>query len=174
MSIVNAASRSGPNPAAHARRNSSRVTRSSWRTAAHTNSRNHVPTVDAARAPSNNAAPAPARNTATSSMQSPPANADPTTVNAFAPAFAEPCPRSVTYRSTSSPTPSFCANSAATASPPLGTNASSSKLNDTRTRAAATVGRGRITPVSGPRGEVHMYMGRTVPRKASYCLVGFG
>lgn len=98
------------------------------------NSRSHVPTVDGARTPSNSAGAAPARSTSVSSMQSPPASAAPTTVNAFEPEFPAPCPDNVTWASTSSATPNFWASTPATASPPLGSKWFSSKLTDTRAR----------------------------------------
>jgi hypothetical protein len=50
--------------------------------------RSHDPTVDGALVSSNIFAEAPARSTAVSSMLSPPASIDPTTVSAFAPLFA--------------------------------------------------------------------------------------
>ena len=81
----------GPAPADQARANSSRLTRSSWRTWPHRKLRRNVPRVDGTlttqpRAP----AVPPVRNTSASSMQSPPASADATRVSILSPGFARP------------------------------------------------------------------------------------
>jgi hypothetical protein len=134
-STVNGPPRStGPAPAAHSRASSSLETASSSRTLDHLWARSHDPTVDGALVSSNNTPAAPARNRAVSSMLSPPASIDPITVNAFALLFA-PSAASRSRRSTRSPSPIRCANTAAGSSPAFGTRFASLKLTDTRLKS---------------------------------------
>ncbi len=81
----------GPAPAAQARASSSRLTRSSWRTWPHRKLRRKVPRVDGALTvqPIAPAVP-PVRNTSASSMQSPPASAEATSVIILSPPLAWP------------------------------------------------------------------------------------
>ena len=87
--MVNGAS-PGPAPAAQARASSSRLTRSSWRTC-HRKLRRNVPRVDGALTtqPRTRAVP-PVRNASASSMQSPPARAEATSVITLSPVLARP------------------------------------------------------------------------------------
>ena len=80
-----------PAPAAQALACNSRLTRFSWRTWPHRKLRRKVPRVDGAL-PTQPRAPAvlPVRNTSASSMQSPPASADATSVIILSPGFARP------------------------------------------------------------------------------------
>ena len=89
-SIVNGAS-PGPAPACHARASNSRLTRSSWRTWPQRKLRRKMPRVDGALTtlPRAQAAP-PARNASASSMQSPPASAEATSVIILSPGLARP------------------------------------------------------------------------------------
>ena len=89
-SMVNGAS-PGPAPACQARASNSRLTRSSWRTWPHLKLRRKVPRVEGALTtqPRAQAVP-PVRNTSASSMQSPPASAEATSVSILSPAFARP------------------------------------------------------------------------------------
>ena len=89
-SMVNGPS-PGPAPAAQARASSSRLTRSSWRTWPHRKLRRKVPKVDGALTmhPSTEEV-RPARSASASSMQSPPASAEATSVRSLSPAFARP------------------------------------------------------------------------------------
>ena len=82
----------GPAPACHARfASNSRLTRSSWRTWPHRKLRRKVPRVDGAlTVPPRVRAVPPVRNTSASSMQSPPASAEATSVIILSPAFARP------------------------------------------------------------------------------------
>ena len=93
----------GPAPAFQAMASNSRLTRSSWRTCPHRKLRRKVPRVEGALTtlPRVQAVP-PVRNTSASSMQSPPASADATSVIILSPVLARPGarPRSK-YRSTS-------------------------------------------------------------------------
>ena len=126
--MVNGAS-SGPAPAAQARASNSRLTRSSWRTWPHRKLRRKVPRVDGALTvqPSAPAVP-PARNTSASSMQSPPASADATSVITLSPGWARPgaSPRS-RCRSTSCGRPRCKASVAGRIRPALLTRRWSSK-----------------------------------------------
>ena len=81
----------GPAPAAQAWASSSRLTRSSWRTCPHRKLRRKVPSVDGALTtqPMALAVP-PVRNTSASSMQSPPARAEATSVIILSPGLAPP------------------------------------------------------------------------------------
>ncbi len=89
-SMVNGAS-PGPASAAQARASSSRLTRSSWRTWLHRKLRGKVPRVDGAfTVPPRVEAVPPARNASASSMQSPPARAEATSVIILSPVLARP------------------------------------------------------------------------------------
>ena len=81
----------GPAPADQARASSSRLTRSSWRTWPHRKLRRKVPRVDGALTtqPMVPAVP-PVRSTSASSMQSPPARAEATSVITLSPVLARP------------------------------------------------------------------------------------
>ena len=81
----------GPAPAAQARASNSRLTRSSWRTWPHRKLRRNVPRVEGALTmhPSTEEV-RPARSTSASSMQSPPASAEATSVSILSPALARP------------------------------------------------------------------------------------
>ena len=71
----------GPAPACQARASNSRLTRSNWRTWPHRKLRRKVPKVDGAlTVPPRVQAVPPVRNTSASSMQSPPARAEATSV----------------------------------------------------------------------------------------------
>ena len=85
------ARRRGPAPAAQARASRSRLTRSSWRTWPHRKLRRNVPRVEGALTmhPSTEEV-RPARSASASSMQSPPASAEATSVSSLSPAFARP------------------------------------------------------------------------------------
>ena len=84
-SMVNGAS-PGPAPAAHARASNSRLTRSSWRTWPHLKLRRKVPRVGGAlTVPPRVRAVPPVRNALASSMQSPPASAEATSVIILSP-----------------------------------------------------------------------------------------
>ena len=126
--MVNGAS-PGPAPADQARASSSRLTRSSWRTWPHRKLRRKVPSVNGAFTvhPSTRSVP-PARSASASSMQSPPASADATSVMILAPVLARPgaSPRS-RRRSTSSGRPRCRASVAGRISPALLTRRWSSK-----------------------------------------------
>ncbi len=131
-SIVSGPDRfAGPAPQAHKRASSSRLIASYCRTLDHLCARSQLPTVDGARVASNSSPAAPARRTATSSMLSPPASIDPTTVSALVPLFA-PCRARCSRPSISPPSPSRSARSAAGTSPAFGTRFVSSKFTDTR------------------------------------------
>ena len=80
-----------PAPACQARASNSRLTRSSWRTWPQRKLRRKVPRVDGALTalPRTQAVP-PARNASASSMQSPPANAEATSVIILSPVLALP------------------------------------------------------------------------------------
>ena len=81
----------GPPPAAQARDSSSRLTRSSWRTWPHRKLRRKVPRVEGAfTVPPRTPAVPPARNASASSMQSPPASAEATSVIILSPVLARP------------------------------------------------------------------------------------
>ena len=81
----------GPAPAAQARASNSRLTRSSWRTWPQRKLRRKVPRVDGAlTVPPRVQAVPPVRNTSASSMQSPPASAEATSVIILSPVFARP------------------------------------------------------------------------------------
>ena len=120
----------GPPPAAQARASNSRLTRSSWRTCPHRKLRRNVPRVDGALTtqPSTRAVP-PVRNTSASSMQSPPASADATSVISLSPGLARPValPRSK-CRSTSWGRPRWLAKVVGRISPALATRRWSSKV----------------------------------------------
>ena len=126
--MVNGAS-PGPAPAFQAMASNSRLTRSSWRTCPHRKLRRKVPRVEGALTtlPRVQAVP-PVRNTSASSMQSPPASADATSVIILSPVLARPGarPRSK-YRSTSWGRPRCKANVAGRISPALLTRRWSSK-----------------------------------------------
>ena len=126
--MVNGAS-SGPAPAAQARASSWRLTRSSWRTWPHRKLRRKVPRVDGALTtqPMVPAVP-PVRNTSASSMQSPPASADATSVITLSPVLARPGarPRS-RCRSTSSGRPRCRPSVAGRINPAFATRRWSSK-----------------------------------------------
>ena len=81
----------GPAPAAQARASNSRLTRSNWRTWPHRKLRRNVPRVEGALTmhPSTEEV-RPARSASASSMQSPPASAEATSVSILSPAFARP------------------------------------------------------------------------------------
>ena len=134
--MVNGAS-PGPAPAAQARASSSGPTRSSWRTWPHRKLRRKVPRVDGALTvqPMAPAVP-PARNTSASSMQSPPASADATSVITLSPGLARPGarPRS-RCRSTSSGRPRCRPSVAGRISPALLTRRWSSKAIWRRSRS---------------------------------------
>ena len=119
----------GPAPAAQARANSSRLTRSSWRTWPHRKLRRKVLSVDGALTtqPMALAVP-PLRNTSASAMQSPPARADATSVSILSPGLARPgvSPRS-SWLSTSSLRPRWWAKVTGKSSPALATRRWSSK-----------------------------------------------
>ena len=120
--MVNGAS-PGPAPAFQARASNSRLTRSSWRTWPHLKLRRKAPKVEGALTtqPRAQAVP-PVRNTSASSMQSPPASADATSVIILSPGLARPgaSPRS-RCRSTSWGRPRCRANVAGRISPALAT-----------------------------------------------------
>ena len=126
--MVNGAS-PGPAPAFQAMASNSRLTRSSWRTCPHRKLRRKVPRVEGALTtlPRVQAVP-PVHNTSASSMQSPPASADATSVIILSPVLARPGarPRSK-YRSTSWGRPRCKANVAGRISPALLTRRWSSK-----------------------------------------------
>ena len=111
----------GPPPAAQARDSSSRLTRSSWRTWPHRKLRRNVPRVEGALTmhPSTEEV-RPARSASASSMQSPPASAEATSVSILSPAFARPgaSPRS-TWLPTSSRRPRRWARVTGRSSPAL-------------------------------------------------------
>ena len=119
----------GPAPADQARASSSRLTRSSWRTWPHRKLRRKVPRVDGALTtqPMALAVP-PVRSTSASSMQSPPARAEATSVITLSPVLARPGarPRS-RCRSTSSGRPRCRPSVAGRISPALATRRWSSK-----------------------------------------------
>ena len=127
-SMVMGASR-GPGPVDRAWASSSRLIRSSWRTWPHRKLRRNVPRVDGALTtqPMVPAVP-PVRNTSASSMQSPPASADATSVITLSPMLARPGarPRS-RCRSTSSGRPRCRPSVAGRISPALATRRWSSK-----------------------------------------------
>ena len=121
----------GPPPAAQARDSSSRLTRSSWRTWPHRKLRRKVPRVEGAfTVPPRTPAVPPARNASASSMQSPPASAEATSVIILSPVLARPGarPRS-RCRSTSWGRPRCWASVAGRISPALATRRWSSKAN---------------------------------------------
>ena len=81
----------GPAPAAQARASNSRLTRSSWRTWPHRKLCRKVPKVEGALTTQPRAqAVLPVRNASASSMQSPPASADATSVIILSPVLARP------------------------------------------------------------------------------------
>ena len=126
----------GPAPAAHARRNNSSCTFSSWLTWPQVKLRRNVPSVEGARTPWPSTEGVSARRIrSASSMQSPPANAECTKVMAFSPTFDRPAasPRS-TCRSNSSPMPSRWASVAGKIIPALATAWSASKVTTRRSK----------------------------------------
>lgn len=151
--MVRSASRSGPSPARHARANTVRLTASSCRTPPHVKLRSQEPTVDGARTSSNNSDVAPARSTSTSSMQSPPTSAAPTTVAALAPPLAPAAPATPTSSSTSPATPSRWANT-----PPRparhGATDARRQTSTTRARDSAMISPVRCPPLLGSRGPI--------------------
>ena len=81
----------GPAPAAQARASSSRLTRSSWQTWPHRKLRRNLPRVEGALTTHLSTEEIrPARSASASSMQSPPASAEATSVRSLSPAFARP------------------------------------------------------------------------------------
>ena len=119
----------GPDPAAQARANNSRLTRSNCRTWPQRKLRRKVPRVDGALTTQPSTRPVlPERNTSASSMQSPPARAEATRVISLSPVLARPgaSPRS-TCLFTSSPRPRRRASVSGSTSPALATRRGSSK-----------------------------------------------
>ena len=127
---------SGPALAAQARASNSRPTRSSWRTWPQLKLRRKVPRVDGALTVQPMApAVRPVRNTSASSMQSPPASADATSVSTLSPGWARPgaSPRS-RCRSTSCGRPRCRPSVARRIRPALLTRRWSSKGNSSESR----------------------------------------
>ena len=133
--MVNGAS-PGPAPACQARASNSRLTRSSWRTWPQRKLRRKVPRVEGALTTLPRVqAVLPVRNASASSMQSPPANADATSVIILSPVLARPGarPRS-RCRSTSWERPRCKAKVAGRSRPALLTRRWSSKVMWMRSR----------------------------------------
>jgi len=97
----------------------------------HLKARSHDPTVEGARVALNSSPAAPARRIAVSSMLSPPASIDPSTVSALLPLLAL-CSASRSRWSTTSAKPIRCASAAAGSRPAFGIRFFSVKLTETR------------------------------------------